>query len=193
MAKVNFKRVTTDNDVSKIPIEDGNFIVTKQGKTYVDFDSSRIPTSGTPDIEMSDTSTNTVENKVIKKYVDNNIQIIRESCDFTIETDGNWTIKKYENGYCEMYHNFLGTFNINGEYLPSLVRWAQTPTYQYPIPLTKLISANASVGGAGHLIGCNFSGSGIPLTGYSLYIYDFTQILNNYNVRIYTRICGMWK
>lgn len=71
MASVNFKRRNTVNDLDNIPIEDGNFIVTKDGHTFVDFDDDRIGIGGTPDLEMSDSSENSVQNKVVKNYVDN--------------------------------------------------------------------------------------------------------------------------
>lgn len=70
MAKVNFKRIENSENINTIDINDGNFIVTGDGKSYIDYGTDRIPTSGTPDTEMSDTSRNTVENKVIKGYVD---------------------------------------------------------------------------------------------------------------------------
>lgn len=70
MAKVNFKRIENSENINTIDINDGNFIVTGDGKSYIDYGTNRIPTSGTPDTEMSDTSRNTVENKVIKDYVD---------------------------------------------------------------------------------------------------------------------------
>lgn len=70
MAKVNFKRIEDSSTIDNVDIEDGAFIVTGDGKTYVDFGTDRIPTSGTPDSQMSDVSRNTVENKVIKEYVD---------------------------------------------------------------------------------------------------------------------------
>ena len=72
MAKVNFKRIEDSSTINDIDIEDGAFIVTGDGKTYIDFGTDRIPTSGTPDSQMSDISRNTVENKVIKEYVDTN-------------------------------------------------------------------------------------------------------------------------
>lgn len=74
MAKVLFKRIEDSANINNIEIEDGSFIVTGDGKTYVDYGEDRIPTSGTPDTEMSDRSTNTVENNVIKSYVDTNFQ-----------------------------------------------------------------------------------------------------------------------
>lgn len=73
MAKVNFKRIEDSSNVGNIDIEDGNFIVTGDGKTFIDYGVNRIAVGGTPDNEMSDTSSNTVENKVIKEYIDNNI------------------------------------------------------------------------------------------------------------------------
>lgn len=73
MAKVNFKRIEDSGNIDNIEIEDGSFIITGDGKTYVDYGDDRIPTSGTPDTEMSDMSRNTVENNVIKNYVDNKV------------------------------------------------------------------------------------------------------------------------
>ena len=76
MASVNFKRRNTVSDLDNIPIEDGNFIVTKDGHTFVDFDDDRIGIGGTPDLEMSDSSENSVQNKVVKSYIDNLINMI---------------------------------------------------------------------------------------------------------------------
>lgn len=41
-AKVNFKRRLTKNEVDDIDIEDGNFIITKDGGLYTDYDEERI-------------------------------------------------------------------------------------------------------------------------------------------------------
>lgn len=70
MAKVNFKRYNTKEEALASDIIDGNYIVTKDGGNYADFDGKRVPIGGTPDTEMSDTSENSVQNKVVKKYVD---------------------------------------------------------------------------------------------------------------------------
>lgn len=70
MAKVNFKRCATNDDLNNIDIVDGNFIVTGQGQVFVDYNGNRIAVGGTPDIEMSDSSINPVQNKIIKLYVD---------------------------------------------------------------------------------------------------------------------------
>lgn len=71
MAKVNFKRVQSVNDLNNLDIVDGNLIVTGDGNLFIDYNNQRIAVGGTPDIEMNDTSINPVQNKVIKKYVDN--------------------------------------------------------------------------------------------------------------------------
>lgn len=73
--KVEFKRVQTDAEVENIDIKDGQLIYTGTGKTYMDYGNERIPTGsggGSVDVdtEMSDTSENAVQNKVIKEYVD---------------------------------------------------------------------------------------------------------------------------
>lgn len=73
MAKVKFKRFLSDNDLENVNIEDGSFIVTKDGTSYIDYVDERVPFGGTSDDEMSDTSINSVKNKVIKSYVDSEI------------------------------------------------------------------------------------------------------------------------
>lgn len=70
MAKVKFKRFISDSAVESAEIEDGSFIVSKSGTSYVDFGNERIAFGGTSDTAMSDTSINSVQNKVIKSYVD---------------------------------------------------------------------------------------------------------------------------
>ena len=76
MAKVTFKRVETNAEVNNIPILDGQLIYTGEGKTYIDYETQRVPINGTPDSAMSDSSTNPVENNVIKEYVDTNISTL---------------------------------------------------------------------------------------------------------------------
>lgn len=80
VTKVEFTRVQTDAEVENIDVKDGQLIYTGTGKTYMDYGNQRIATgsgggSGTVDTEMSDSSTNAVQNKVIKEYIDNQISI----------------------------------------------------------------------------------------------------------------------
>jgi len=71
MAKVTFRRFPTDAEAQASNIVDGQFIVSKEGTSYIDYDTDRIPTNGTRDNAMSDNSQNAVQNKVIKEYADN--------------------------------------------------------------------------------------------------------------------------
>lgn len=102
MAKVQFKRVESVNDLDSIPIEDGNLIITGDGKTYVDYGIERKGIGGTPDNKMSDTSTNSVENKVVKDYVDSiaiRKDIDENSEQILVDSEGNQLnpkIQRYE-------------------------------------------------------------------------------------------------
>lgn len=73
MAKVLFKRIEDSSLIDNYDIEDGSFWVTGDGKTFIDYNGERISIAGTPDTEINDRSHNTVENKVIKSYVDDSI------------------------------------------------------------------------------------------------------------------------
>lgn len=73
MANVLFKRVEDSTQLDNIPVVDGSFYVTGDGKSFIDYGEERLPVGGTPDTEMSDRSRNTVENNVIKQYVDDSI------------------------------------------------------------------------------------------------------------------------
>lgn len=84
MAKVNFKRIEDSSQIDDIAIEDGAFIVTGDGKSYIDYGANRIPTNGTLDDNMSDVSRNGVENKVIKEYVDTEIVSAKDSMKPTV-------------------------------------------------------------------------------------------------------------
>jgi len=70
MAKVQFKRYETDLEAQESDVIDGQFIVTKEGTSYIDCGEERVAFGGTPDTQMSDTSQNSVQNKVVKEYVD---------------------------------------------------------------------------------------------------------------------------
>lgn len=79
MAKVTFKRIENSSDIDNVDIEDGAFIVTGDGRSYIDYNGKRVSTNGTPDIQMSDTSTNSVQNKTIKEYIDNSFKDFKET------------------------------------------------------------------------------------------------------------------
>lgn len=192
MAKVNFKRIQNSSQIDNLPVEDGAFIVTGDGKSYIDYGNDRMPTNGTLDTEMSDTSRNAVENKVIKKYVDGNISDINDDLGYEIVTSGEWTYKKYNNGLIEMWHKHVKSYSSSDQYAGSPVRWTTTEVFNFPITLTEMISINSIIGSSGHLMGCNITGSGVSQTSYQLFIYDYGQSFNQ-SIAIYTTIIGKWK
>lgn len=81
MAKVKFIRKETKEQINNLDIVDGQFIVCKDGSAYVDYGNERKGLGGTPDTSVSDTSTNSVQNKVIKEYVDTKTQEAKEYTD----------------------------------------------------------------------------------------------------------------
>lgn len=108
MPKVEFKRVETDEEVENINIKDGQLIYSKTGKTFMDYGNERIPTgsggsSVDVDTEMSDISENAVQNKVIKEYVDNEIEDVKD----LIPNLSNEYGTSDSNGYTQQYINGL--------------------------------------------------------------------------------------
>jgi len=98
MAKVKFKRIPYSSQINDLPIEDGSFVITGDGKSYIDYGNDRIPTNGTLDTEISDTSRNAVENKVIKEYVDDAIGGLQYNL---VENDDPVKTGRKINGYDE--------------------------------------------------------------------------------------------
>ena len=94
MAKVLFKRYETDAEAQASNIVDGQFIVTKEGTSYTDYGTDRVPFGGTLDTQMSDSSMNGVQNKVIKEYVDDGVQETKNYVDTHINILTNGTIVK---------------------------------------------------------------------------------------------------
>ena len=86
MAKVLFKRYETDAEAQASNIIDGQFIVTKEGTSYTDYGTDRVAFGGTLDTQMSDSSINGVQNKVIKSYTDNKVNdAIQEAKEYVDE------------------------------------------------------------------------------------------------------------
>ena len=113
MANVLFKRLEDSSELDNIPIVDGSLYITKDGKTFIDYDDDRIPVGGTPDDEMSDRSSNTVENKVIKKYVDDFIDTINAG--FVYSTNEIKTNEKWHNGKDIYRITFISTTSSRQE------------------------------------------------------------------------------
>lgn len=90
MANVLFKRLEDSSELDNMPVIDGSLYITKDGKTFIDYDEDRIPVGGTPDTEMSDRSGNAVENNVIKQYVDDSIGSMHIYSADEVDTGDTW-------------------------------------------------------------------------------------------------------
>lgn len=112
MTKVNFRRYNTKTEALTKDIIDGSFIVTKDGANYVDFGEERVPIGGTPDTEMSDTSENSVQNKVIKSYVDNQKVNVK-----TTKTESD--IDTYSCNYVNKFDDIGKVVNLFGDIMGS--------------------------------------------------------------------------
>lgn len=82
MAKVNFIRKHTKAEVNDEPIVDGNFIVTGDGGTFIDYGEERVPINGTIVVKNEETESDT------DVYSCNYINGIIESGS---NSNGNWT------------------------------------------------------------------------------------------------------
>ncbi len=185
MAKVRFKRIESSNNIDNIDIVDGNFIVTGDGKSYIDYGTNRTPIAGTPDSEMSDTSRNTVENKVIKEYVDDSLDTVS----YELITSGNWKYKKYDNGLIEMYYKATITPNISTQYVGT-VYYSPLATVNFPLTLTNVYAVSPCIQA--------------PLRLWSIHIHDYSNSIIRYYISDYQvnsdvqgtltfMIVGTWK
>ena len=165
MANVLFKRVEDSTQLDNIPVVDGSFYVTGDGKTFIDYGEERLPVGGTPDTEMSDRSTNAVENNVIKQYVDT----LDTKVSSNITTDANgWTVIEHDN-YIEYLKK--GTYTRS---MPANT-WARTSVSNLPEGFTSLGNAfltGSCIGNDG-VLGCSL---GTPTNASIIYI----QVYNNY-------------
>lgn len=156
MANVLFKRLEDSSLLDNIPVVDGSFYITKNGKTFIDYDDDRIPVAGTPDTQMSDTSTNTVQNNIIKQYVDNvGDRVSVFEYDLTTDGDAVKTGRQIDgkDEYVKRFHftgiNSVSTFSKNLGFTLSDVMITQTYGTAYsnsynwfPIPMGDFLGGN---------------------------------------------------
>jgi len=187
MGKVNFKRIESSSNIDNINIVDGNFIVTGDGKTFVDYGTNRIPTSGTPDSEMSDTSRNTVENNIVKKYVDDSVGTVS----YELITSGNWKYKKYDNGLIEMYYRAVISPNINTQYIDSVpVYYSAVEGVNFPITLTNVYTVAPCIQAEARLWSIHINKY---TNSYITYFLSDYQVNSGINATLNFIIIGTWK
>ena len=163
MANVLFKRVEDSTQLDNIPVVDGSFYVTGDGKSFIDYDGERLPVGGTPDTEMSDRSTNAVENKVIKQYVDT--LDTKVSSQISIDTNG-WTIIEHDS-YIEYLKR--GTYNRS----MGANTWAKLSISDLPYGITNIANdfLTGSIIGNDGILNCSL-GTNADSTAIQIQVYN---------------------
>lgn len=126
MAKVKFIRKETDKLLNEVPIEDGQFLTSKEGTAYVDFEEERVGIGGSPDSAMSNTSINSVQNKVVKEYIDVIIHALG------LEDDTYQASQVYMINDMVVYNHTIYTCNTDkttGEFDAS--KWDVVPIFEF--------------------------------------------------------------
>lgn len=114
---------------------------------------------------------------------------LSDNVNFEISKSGDWTVKKYDNGYIEMYHKFTGYYTLNNSY--GSAYWTEIKDKAFPIKLTELTSIHTDVLCSGHILTTTYS----QLTNlkYSIFVADLSQSLTNQQMTFYTTVAGKWK
>ena len=120
----------------------------------------------------------------------NAVNELVDKVNYEISTSGNWTIKKYDNGYVEMRLNEVAnrTTSIYGN----------TPiyfgTYKFTFPITLVgvpLSINAISSEESTLTGMCIAN--ITATNVSIFLDSFGTAISNKPVRSYIYALGKWK
>ena len=121
MAKVDFKRVSTNAEIDNIEIKDGQFIVTGEGGSYVDFGNERTPITSTPQIYSS-------TEKVIGKWIDGKT-LYQKTISYTPSEDIN-------TDNTHITHNIAhGIENVDFIFLDKAFRIQNVSSHTLPLPI----------------------------------------------------------
>lgn len=125
-----------------------------------------------------------------KSSVVNAVNELVDKVNYTISKSGDWTIKKYDNGYVEMWLDVLAnrTTSIFGN----------TPiyfgTYNFTFPITLVgipLGINAISRAESTLTGMCIAN--ITATDVSIFLESFGGAISNKPVRTYIYVFGKWK
>lgn len=110
--------------------------------------------------------------------------------DFTISKSGDWTIKKYDNGYVEMWLDVVA--NRTTSIFGNTPIYFGTYNFTYPIELIDIpINVNAISVKASTLTGMSINA--ITKTDISMFLLSFGAAISNAPVRTYLYVLGRWK
>lgn len=109
---------------------------------------------------------------------------------FTISKSGDWTIKKYDNGYVEMWLDVVA--NRTTSIFGNTPIYFGTCNFTYPIELIDIpINVNAISAKVSTLTGMSINE--ITKTYISMFLLSFGAAISNAPVRTYLYVLGRWK
>ena len=178
MSKITYSDKVTLNenpnvaDVNKVKADDLNEI-----KNVVNANDDNVG-------DISDLKTTDVSSVV------NAVNELVDKVNYKISTSGNWTIKKYDNGYVEMWLNEVA--NRTTSIFGNTSIYFGTYNFTYPIELIDIpINVNAISVKASTLTGMSINE--ITKTNISMFLLSFGAAISNESVRTYLYVLGKWK
>lgn len=178
MSKITYSDKVTLNenpnvaDVNKVKADDLNEI-----KNVVNANDDNVG-------DISDLKTTDVSSVV------NAVNELVDKANYKISTSGNWTIKKYDNGYVEMWLNEVA--NRTTSIFGNTSIYFGTYNFTYPIELIDIpINVNAISVKASTLTGMSINE--ITKTNISMFLLSFGTSISNESVRTYLYVLGKWK
>ena len=120
----------------------------------------------------------------------NAVNELVDKVNYKISTSGDWTIKKYDNGYVEMWLNEVANRSTS--------IYGNTPiyfeTYEFTFPITLIgipLGINAISRADSTLTGMCIAN--ITSTNVSIFLESFGGAISNKPVRSYIYVLGKWK
>ena len=120
----------------------------------------------------------------------NAVNELVDKVNYEISTSGNWTIKKYDNGYVEMWLNEVANRSTS--------MYGNTPiyfaSYSFPFPIGLIdipLGINAITRVESVLAGMSIAH--IYATHVEVFLETFGTPINNKPVRTYIYVLGKWK
>ena len=178
MSKINYTDKVTLNenpnvaDVNKVKADDLNEI-----KNVVNANDDNVG-------DLANLKTTDISSVV------NAVNELVDKVNYEISTSGNWTIKKYDNGYVEMWLNEVA--NRTTSVFGNTPIYFGTYNFTYPIELIDIpINVNAISNKASTLTGMSINE--ITKTNISMFLLSFGAAISNAPVRTYLYVLGKWK
>ena len=120
----------------------------------------------------------------------NAVNELVDKVNYEISTSGNWTIKKYDNGYVEMWLNEVANRTTN-QFGNTLIYFG-TYNFTFPIKLVGVpLSINAISQRESVLLGMSINS--VTTSNLSMFLLSFGGAISNKPVRTYIYVLGKWK